>query len=103
MIPKFNGKPEELRVYINKIDDLFSYINDGDEAIFVTVVKTNLTGEAALEILDEEGLDSWNELKSKLLTSFKNQENHVKDIALLQQMKQCENENVETFCKEGFV
>jgi hypothetical protein len=98
LIPKFNGKPEELRVYINKIDDLFSYINDGDEAIFVTVVKTNLTGEAALEILDEEGLDSWNELKSKLLTSFKNQENHVNDIALLQQMKQCENENVETFC-----
>lgn len=98
LIPKFNGKPEELRVYINKIDDLFSYINNGDEAIFVTVVKTNLTGEAALEVLDEEGLDSWSELKAKLLTSFKNQENHVNDIALLQQMKQSENESVETFC-----
>lgn len=98
LIPKFNGKPDELRVYLNKIDDLFSYIHDNEEALFVTVVKTNLTGEAATEVAEEEGLDTWNDLKTKLLTSFKQKENHVNDIARLQQMKQGPNENVENFC-----
>lgn len=98
LIPKFNGKPEDLRVYLNKIDDLFSYIDNCDEALFVTVVKTNLTGEAANEIAEEEGLDTWDELKAKLTTSFKQKENHVNDIALLQQTRQGQSETVELFC-----
>jgi regulator of replication initiation timing len=98
LVPKFNGKSDELRVYISKLDDLFQYVSENDEALFVTVVKTNLTGEAAIEILDEEDLDTWSELKASLLKSFKNHENHVNDIALLQQMKQNQNENVEGFC-----
>lgn len=100
MIPKFSGKIEELRVYLNKIDDLYSYIFDGDEAIFVTVVKTNLTGEAATEILDEDNVDTWDELKKLLLKAFKPHENHVNEIAMLQSLKQSQNDTVETFCNK---
>lgn len=99
LVPKYKGKSDELRVYVNKIDELFSYIRPGaEEATFVSVIKNHLLDEAALILLDEDSLDTWEEIKKALQQNFNPMANHANNIALLQKLKQDSSESVSDFC-----
>lgn len=99
LIPKFSGDRAQLRVYINKCSELWSFVKDGvDQARFITVLKNNLSGEAALLLLDEDELEDWESIRSLLNQNFNSDPNHSNNIALMQSMKQNRNESVEDFC-----
>lgn len=100
LIPKFSGNRSELRVYINKCSELWSYARTGaDQAKFITVLKTNLTGDAAMLLLDEDEIDDWDSIKKLLNKNFNEDPNHSNNIALMQRMKQNKDESVDAFCK----
>lgn len=99
LIPKFSGNSSELRIYINKINELWSYVKDGrDQAKFITVLKNRLSGEAALLLLEEDGLETWNEIKTILQLNFSIDPNHSNNLAMLQTIKQDSKEDVQSFC-----
>lgn len=100
MVPKFGGKKEELRVCINKCEELWSYIKPGSrQAKFISVLKNNLFDEAALLLLDEDRLNTWEDIKTILNKVFSTDPNHSNNIALLESLGQKSNESVESFCK----
>lgn len=100
LIPKFSGNRTDLRVYINKCTELYSYVkHGGDQARFITVLKNNLSGDAALLLLDEDNLEDWDSIKDLLNQNFHSDPNHSNHIALMQSMKQKQEESVEDFSK----
>lgn len=100
VIPRFNGNPSELRVFINKCNELWSHVRSGaDQARFMTILKNNMSGEAALLLLDESDVDDWESLRDLLNKNFNSDPNHSNNIALMQSMKQAPNESVEAYCK----
>lgn len=95
MIPKYSGKREELRIYINKCDELWSYVRSGShQAKFVPALKNNLFDEAALLLLDEENMDTWEDVKELLKKNFGTDPNHSNNLALLEGMKQIPGESL---------
>lgn len=100
LIPKFNGNSNDLRVYINKCNELWSFVKKPmDRTRFITVLKNNLSGDAALVLLDEDGLDNWDSIRDVLQSNFNAEPNHSNHIAMLQSMKQRKDETVSDFCK----
>lgn len=100
MIPKYGGKREELRIYINKCDELWSHVAQGPQQVkFTSTLKNNLYDEAALILLDEEDLDSWEDIKDLLKRNFGIDPNHSNNLAMLQSIRQMSDESVDTFCK----
>lgn len=85
LIPSFNGNSTDLRVYINKCSELWTFVqSDADRKRFVTVLKNNLSGDAALVLLDEEDLNDWESIRSILNENFNADPNHSNHIAMLQ-------------------
>lgn len=100
LIPKFNGNRSELRIFINKCTELWAYVKEGaDQARFITVLKNNLSGEAAMLLLDEDDIEDWESLRDLLNANFNSDPNHSNNIAQMQNMKQSANESVENYCK----
>lgn len=100
LIPKFNGNIADLRVYINKCTELWTHVKSPmDQTKFVTVLKNNLQGDAALVLLDEDNLNDWDSIKKILNDNFNPDPNHSNHTAVLQGMKQGETESVEHFCE----
>lgn len=100
LIPKFSGNRAELRIYINKCSELWSHVRSGaDQARFITVLKNNLSGDAAMLFLDEDEIEDWDSVKQLLNQNFNTDPNHSNNIALMQNMRQNKNETVEDFCK----
>lgn len=98
LMPKFNGKPEDLRSFVKKIDDLNIYVKtDNEQARFATLIKLSLTSEAADLLVDEDNLNTWTEIKAMLIKTCSPHINHSNYIALLQKMEQGESESVEAF------
>lgn len=101
MIPKYNGKREDLRVYISKCDELHSYVRPGfQQARFVSTIKHNLFDEAAQVLLDEDDLDTWDDIKNLLKKNFDTDSNYSNNMAMLDGLRQGRDESVETFCKK---
>lgn len=100
LVPKFRGKPEELKVYINKIEELLPYVTTGpDKALFITTIKNHFLDEAANILIDESDLHTWNDIKEILTKNFQPSPNHSNSMALLNRMQQNSNESVTDFCK----
>lgn len=101
VIPRFSGNSSELRVFINKCNELWSHVKSGaDQARFMTILKNNMSGEAALLLLDESDVDDWESLRDLLNKNFNSDPNHSNNIAMMQSMKQAPNESVEAYCKK---
>lgn len=97
MIPKFNGKKEQLRNYINIVNDLWEKIPEGAaQSKFISILRINLSDEAAL-VLEDQELVTWEEIRDILQQNFKVEVDYAASHALLQKMKQNPGESIESF------
>lgn len=98
MVPKFDGDSKQLKKYINTCEDLWNRVKPGlAQTKFLTVLKHNLTDEAAMLIEDEDDIQTWDEVKELLVKNFKLNYNTSIAQDVMRKTKQNKNESIQAF------
>lgn len=89
-IPEFNGKPEELHLFIQQIEEVRKYVNPEFYSLFDIRVRNKIVSNASTALIDINNPSSWEEIKEVLRTNFSISES-IEAIINKMKLAECRN------------
>lgn len=96
LLPDFDGKPDELSNFIDRVNDAFELASECQKSILLTFVKAKLQGNARVPLRNQH-FGSWTELKTKLIEVYGDKKSFAQAQLELQNTRQFKNEQVSAF------
>lgn len=96
-IPTFDGSDKNLETFINICDRFSKLISEEQKDAFVTIIQTKIVGEALNRIQPIDSLTTWDEIKDKLIKTFRKKISYEFAQQQLATIKQKRKESVEEY------
>lgn len=69
-VPEFNGKPEELNIFVQHIDEVRRYAEEAQTKLFDLRIRTKIVGRANIAMINNNSPMNWEEMKIILKANF---------------------------------
>lgn len=96
LIPEFDGKPDDLHTFIDRVSDAVKLCNPKQKSIILTFIKAKLKGNAQVPILNND-FTSWDQLKRKLIETYSDKKSFAQAQLELQNTRQYANELISAY------
>lgn len=101
LMPRYDGNPKQLKMYISNVESLlslFKVVGELDKLV-VCLIKSRLSGSALDVLACEKSLDTWAEIKNALLSRLSDPRNEIQLMQELTRSRRLKSEDSESFGK----